>query len=163
MSTTLTHWKKLTNPDYLGAYDFQQGEERIVTIKDVKRQVVNGADGKKEECTVVYFEENYKPMIMNATNQKQITKLAETPYIEQWSGKSFKIVVTKIKAFGEFVDALRIKSEKVVKAKPKLELNTPNFTNCKTAYQADKSKLDAIKAKYDVSPEVEQALKEISN
>jgi len=27
---SLTHWKKLTNPDYLGAYDFAIGEERIV-------------------------------------------------------------------------------------------------------------------------------------
>lgn len=159
----LTHWKKLTNPDYLGSYDFTQGEERIVTVKDVKRQIVVGTEGKKEECTVMYFEENYKPMIMNATNQKQITKLAESPYIEHWVGKSFKIVVTKIKAFGEYVDALRIKSEKVVKAKPKLELNTENFKNCKAAYQADKSKLDAIKSKYDVSAQVEQALKEISN
>ena len=67
---TLTHWKKLTNPDYLGSYDFEQGEERIVTIKDVKRVMVNGPDGKREECTVAYFEENYKPMILNVTNQK---------------------------------------------------------------------------------------------
>jgi hypothetical protein len=158
METKLTHWKKLTNPDYLGSYDFEQGEERIVTIKDVKRMLVNGADGKKEDCTVVYFEENYKPMIMNVTNQKAITKLAETPYIEQWVGKSFKIVVVKIKAFGEFVDALRIKSEKVVKAKPVLELNSTNFINCKKAYQADKTALDKIKAKYQMSETVERML-----
>lgn len=158
METKLTHWKKLTNPDYLGAYDFEQGEERIVTIKDVKRQLVNGADGKKEDCTVVFFEENYKPMIMNVTNQKQITKLADTPYIEQWVGKSFKLVVVKIKAFGEFVDALRVKSEKVTKVKPILELNSPNFINCKKAYQADKTALDKIKAKYQMSETVERML-----
>lgn len=154
--TKLTHWKKLTNPDYIGAYDFAQGEERIVTIKDVKREMITGSDGKKEECTVCYFVENYKPMILNVTNQKMITKLAETPYIEQWQGKTFKLVVVKVKAFGENVDALRIKSEKVVK--PKLELNTPNFEACKKAYQADKTQLDKIKAKYDVSTEVEAQL-----
>jgi hypothetical protein len=35
-----THWKKLTNPNYLGAYDFQQGEKRIVTIKEVIQEKV---------------------------------------------------------------------------------------------------------------------------
>lgn len=150
METKLTHWKKLTNPDYLGAYDFNQGEERIVTIKDVKRELITGADGKKEECTICYLEDGMKPLILNVTNAKSITKLAETPYIEQWVGKSFKLVVVKIKAFGEVVDALRIKSEKVTKAKPKLLLNSQNFTNCKAAYDADNSKLDAIKAKYEI-------------
>lgn len=153
----LTHWKKLTNPDYLGSYDFAQGEERIVTVKDVKREMVSGPDGKKEECTVCHFVEPYKPMILNATNQKMITKLAETPYIEQWVGKSFKLVVVKIKAFGEVVDALRIKSEKVVK--PLLVINTPNFEACRKAYMADHAKLESIKAKYDVTADVEAALK----
>lgn len=158
METKLTHWKKLTNPDYLGAYDFEIGEERIVTVKDVKRELITGADGKKEECTIMYFEEKCKPMIMNVTNQKAITKLAETPYIEQWVGKSFKIIVSRIKAFGEFVDALRIKSEKVVKQKPVLEINTPNFVNCKKAIQEKKATIEQVKAKYQMSDTVERML-----
>ncbi len=153
---SLTHWKKLTNPDYLGAYDFAQGEERIVTVKEVKRELISGTDGKKEECTVVHFSEPFKPMIMNVTNQKMISKLADSPYIEQWVGKQFKLVVVKVKAFGEVVDALRIKSEKVVK--PTLVIGSANFEACKTAYKADKNKLTSIKAKYDVSAEVEAAL-----
>lgn len=152
----LTHWKKLTNPDYLGSYDFAQGEERIVTIKEVKREMITGDGGKKEECTVIHFVENYKPMIANATNQKAITKLFETPYIEEWVGKSFKLVVVKVKAFGEVVDALRIKSEKVVK--PLLTVGTPNFEACIKAYKAGTT-LEAIKGKYEVSAEVEEALK----
>lgn len=152
-----THWKKLTNPDYLGAYDFAEGEERIVTIKEVKRETVTGPDGKKEECTVCHFVEDYKPMILNVTNAKTITRLSETPYIENWSGKSFKVVVVKVKAFGDMVDALRIKSEKV--AKPILMIGTPNFENCRQAYLSDNSKLTQIKTKYDVSKEVEGALK----
>lgn len=153
-----THWKKLTNPDYLGSYDFAPGEERIVTVKKVVREMVTGSGGKKEECTVCYFEENYKPMILNSTNCKSITKLAESPYIEEWQGKSFKIVVSRISAFGETVDALRIKAEKVIKAKPILTVGTPNFEACRKAYQADKNQLEKIKAKYEVSKEVEAQL-----
>lgn len=154
------HWKQLTNPDYIGAYDFQPGEERIVTIKSVERKQVTGPDGKKEECTVCFFEEPYKPMILNVTNCKMISRIAETPYIEDWTGKSFKIIVTKVKAFGEVVDALRVKSEHVTKKKPTLEHDTQNFINCKAAYEADKSKLQAIKDKYEISPQV---LKELIN
>ena len=52
-----THWKKLTNPNYLGAYAFQPGEEKTVTIKEVKREAVQNQKGT-EECTVAYFKED---------------------------------------------------------------------------------------------------------
>ena len=157
MENKLTHWKKLTNPDYIGAYDFLPNEERIVTIKDVKREIVTGTEGKKDECTVVHFTEG-KPMILNATNSKSITKLTESPYIEQWVGHSFKLYVAKVKAFGEMHDALRIRSEKVVKQKPELKIGTPNFENCQAALKGGKT-IEDIKAKYNVSPQVEAALK----
>ena len=75
MSETLTHWKKLTNPNYLGAYSFSEGEEKILTIKEVKTELVKGEDGKDEQCTIAYFAENEKPMILNKTNCKIIQKL----------------------------------------------------------------------------------------
>ena len=155
--TKLHHWKQLSNPDYLGAYDFEPNEERIVTVKQIIVEKVKSERGE-EECTVCHFVEPFKPMILNVTNCKAISKLFDTPYIEQWVGKSFKIVVAKVKAFGDVVDALRIKSEKVVKAKPVLQFGTPNFDACKKAYQADKTQLEKIKAKYDVSNEVEAQL-----
>lgn len=105
----LTHWKKLTNPDYLGAYALQPGEELILTIKSVSNEPVVGSDGKKEVCTVARFYEDVKPMILNATNSKTIASLFKTPYIEQWYGKKIQIYSEKVKAFGEVVDALRIR------------------------------------------------------
>lgn len=104
----MTHWKKLTNPNYLGAYSIEDGQDLILTIKDVKQEVVTGADGKKEECLVCYFNED-KPMILNATNAKQITKNFGTPYIEQWRGRKIQIGQEKVKAFGEVVEALRVR------------------------------------------------------
>lgn len=104
----LTHWKKLENPDYIGAYAFQPNEEKVVTIKTVKREMITGADGKKEECTVVHFVENEKPLILNATNGKMIAKMADTPYIEQWAGARIALVVRDVKAFGDVVPAVRV-------------------------------------------------------
>ena len=79
---TKTHWKKLHNPDYLGAYFLQPGQDLILTIQKVQKEIVVGADGKREECTVLHFKEKEaKPMILNATNAKTISKIYGTPYI----------------------------------------------------------------------------------
>ena len=110
MSEQLTHWKKLTNPDYLGASALQPGEEIIVTIKDFKQDNVVGVNGSKELKTVVTFVENVKPMVLNRTNAKTITKIYGTPYMEQWKGRQIQIFVENgIKAFGEIVDGIRVR------------------------------------------------------
>lgn len=127
---SLTHWKKLDNPDYIGAYAFQPNEEKIVTIKMVRREMVTGAEGKREECTVVHFQENEKPMILNATNGKTIQKIAGTGYIEQWAGVRIALKVEAVKAFGDIVDAVRVS-----KKKPP-QLPKPVVVECYDCHQA---------------------------
>lgn len=110
-----THWKKLTNPDYLGAYAFDPNEEKTGTIHHVAEEKVTGIDGKSEMCTVAYFaESDLKPLILNVTNCKAITRLYNTPYIEEWAGKAIVMKVQAVKAFGETVDAVRIKPTRPV-------------------------------------------------
>lgn len=104
-----THWKKLTNPDYLGAYALEPGQDITATIKSVAVENIVGADGKKEDCTVMRFVESVKPMILNVTNAKMLEKLFKTPFIENWSGRKIQIGVESVKAFGDVVDALRIR------------------------------------------------------
>ena len=65
METNKTHWKKYYNPNYLGAYSLNPGQDLTVTLKKVTREVVKGEAGREEECTVAYFKEaNTKPMIL---------------------------------------------------------------------------------------------------
>ena len=45
-----THFKKLMNPNYLGAYSLDDGEDIILTIRNVKKEDVIGADGKKKNA-----------------------------------------------------------------------------------------------------------------
>jgi len=105
-----THWKKLCSPDYLGAYSLDPGKDMTLTIKSVASETVTGPDNRKEECMVIRFVEDVKPMIVNVTNAKTITKLYKTPYIEEWAGCKITIFADTVKAFGEVVEALRIRS-----------------------------------------------------
>ena len=111
-----THWKKLTSPNYTGAWDFQPGEEKTVTIKEVKREIVQNQNGK-EECTVAYFVEDIKPLILNKTNGGMIAKVWGTPYIEDWAGKKITLKIKKISAFSEIVDAVRVSPERPTEEK----------------------------------------------
>lgn len=105
-----THWKKLTNPNYLGAYSIENGQDLILTIDYVREEKVTGTDGKKDDCVVCHFKEREaKPMILNSTNMKMITKIFGTPFIEEWQGRQIQIGIEKVKAFGEIVEALRVR------------------------------------------------------
>ena len=106
-----THWKKLINPDYLGAYSLDPGKDMVLTIRQVKKEMVTGADGKKEECIICYWQEEQKPMILNVTNCKMIAKLLKTPYIERWAGHRIQIGAEIVSAFGEKVEALRVRKQ----------------------------------------------------
>lgn len=106
-----THWRALTNPNYLGAYAFQPGEEKVVTIREVKSEIVQNQSGK-EECTVAHFVEDIKPLILNKTNADAIARVWGTPYIEDWAGKKITLKVKKVSAFGDMVDAVRVAKER---------------------------------------------------
>jgi transcriptional regulator of met regulon len=104
---TKTHWKKLINPDYIGAYALQPDEDLVVTIDYVQREQVTGTGGKKEECTVAHLV-GQKPLILNVTNSKSIAKLYGS-YIEDWSGKQITLYASMTKLAGDMVECLRIR------------------------------------------------------
>lgn len=127
MSEKLTHWKQTMNPDYLGAWALQPGEEPVLTITAAGIEKVIGSDGKREDCLVIRYKERIGPgkMIVNATNSKTIEKLAGTPYIEKWAGTLIQVYTEKVKAFGDVVDAIRIRS-----TKPRPTAPIPKCADC---------------------------------
>ena len=159
-SQQLTHWKKLTNPDYIGAYSLLPGEERIVEIVSVSRKMVKGEGGKEEECTVATLK-NEKPFILNNTNCKTLTRIYGTPYIEQWYGKSIIIYAAKIKAFGEEMEALRIRNTKP--PLPVLEPNSEKWKGAIAALIAATVTMEQIESRYYLTPENKIQLQNESN
>ncbi len=109
----VTHWKKLTNPNYIGAHDFQPNQELTVTIEKIANEVVKCFDGsklKEETCIVATIKGAKKPLILNKTNCKIISRNLDNPYIEDWIGKTITLYVAKVRAFGEVTEAIRIKA-----------------------------------------------------
>lgn len=104
-----THYRKLMNPEYLGAYSLEDGKDIVLTIDYIKVETVTGTDGKKEDLPVCHWKEPEKSMILNATNMKMIAKVLGSNFVEDWSGRKVQIGTEKVRAFGDVVDALRIR------------------------------------------------------
>lgn len=113
-----THWKRLHNPDYIGAYSLDPDQDLTVTIDYVAREQITGTGGKKEECTVAHLVNN-KPFILNATNSKSIAKLYGN-FIEDWAGQKITLFATTTRMGGETVECLRIRPKVAEKVKPSI-------------------------------------------
>lgn len=101
------------NPNYLGSWDLEDvpGNELTLTIKNIDEELVEGAEGRKEKCAICHFAEpGFKPMVLNLTNRKALSKLYKTTETTKLIGKRITIIVKQVKAFGAIHDALRIKA-----------------------------------------------------
>lgn len=160
MSEKKTHWRKLHNPDHFGAYVFEEGQDLTVKIISVEKKLVNNSEGKKEEHSVAELE-GQKPWILNVTNQKKITKILGTPYVEEWAGKSITLYVTKIRAFGESVEAVRVRTQ--LPTAPQLPELKPGVEKWESAIKALSKKsttIEALKGHYSISPENQKKLED---
>lgn len=105
-TSAVTHWKRLTNPNYLGPYAFAPNEEKVVEISGITLQMFRGSSEEKVVAALV----GEKPLVLNNTNMALITEALGTPYIENWVGKKITLYVEKVSAFGEMVDGLRVRN-----------------------------------------------------
>lgn len=152
-----THWKSQVNPDYLGSYAIPPNGSLVLTIKSVSKEIVPNPAGEKKECLVIHFTENVKPMVCNRTNGKNIQKALKTPYIEQWAGQKIELYSSKVKAFGEVTDAIRVRDYPVVTKTIDPKQAITKLKACKTqdelktTYMAltkdEQAHVDVIKAK----------------
>lgn len=147
-----THWKKLVNPLYIGAYSLNPNEDLIVKITHVGREIVTTTGGKKEECTVAQLENN-KPMILNATNSKTIAKLYGS-YIEDWVGKYIQLYESKAMLAGENVECLRIRPvSPSLDVKPRPQITAERFAAALKSISAGEYTFDKLEQNFDLSPE----------
>jgi hypothetical protein len=159
---SLTHWKTLKDQKFLGSHDLAIDDETYgevtVTITKVTSEMVKNRDGKDGKCTIVYTAET-KPFIANNENCDMITSLFKSSFVEKWIGQKITLHVKKIKAFGAWTQALRVKN--VLHAPIALEALTPDhkrWDGAVTALKSGKTTLEQIKAKFLLSAENEALL-----
>ena len=109
MSSKLTgDYRKYMDKNFLGSWDIPEGEDLILTISNVEQDDVKNERGSERKLTI-HFAEDYKPLIMNATNCDRITKAYGSPKVEDWVGKRIALTTEKVPAFGSVKDAVRIR------------------------------------------------------
>lgn len=111
------HWKETLPGDYLGAYSLN-GQDMIVTIQSAAKELIVGANGKKEECLVLRFREPILNMVCNRTNAKTITKVLDSPFLEDWAGKKIQLYPTTTKFGGDIVECIRVRATAPKQAAP---------------------------------------------
>ena len=125
-----THWKKVvSDPNFIGEGDFQEGEEKVLTIDRVAAaETVVTAEGKSQKAVVHWKEPGNKPMILNVARSKNIEKVAGSGYFEDWPGVQVQLYIEHgIKAFGEVVSAVRVRP---FKPRIKAAATVPTCTDC---------------------------------
>jgi len=90
-------------------------------------------------------------MICNVTNAKAISKVCDSSYIEDWVSKHIELYVAKIKAFGEFIDAVRVKSTKPNIKKEALSQGSQRWSRAVQQLAENKITMDEIKKYVDIS------------
>ena len=83
------HYRNVFKSDHLGSADLEdlieQGKSLVFTIKEVKQEFGAKVAGKKGDFNIAYFNEKIKPLVLNATNSKQIKAFAGgSPFVENW-------------------------------------------------------------------------------
>jgi hypothetical protein len=99
---------------YLKAEDIEQ--DSAVVIESVKLEKFTDPQTKKEtEKPVMYLVDVDKPVILNKTNWALIAKQYGDES-DEWAGKRITLTVVDVEAFGDVVQAIRVKPA----AKPRI-------------------------------------------
>ena len=102
-------YRRFMDKNYLGAWDVPDEGDLILTIDRAARDDVKNERGTERKLTI-HFVEDYKPMILNATNAKAISEALGSTKVETWQGQRIAIYTQKVTAFGGTTDALRIRN-----------------------------------------------------
>lgn len=113
MPNEYIHWRENMDMPYLRAENLTPGEVRVLTIKEVRKELMPKIPGRSEDehQNVAYFEEpGILPMVLNVTNCETIEKVYGTGNIVEWAGKKIAIYASKTSMAKKTVPCLRIKA-----------------------------------------------------
>lgn len=88
------------------------GNDWVVTIRDVTREDIKEKDGTSKKKFIVYFKECEKGLVLNTTNMNMLYKLLLSDDSDAWIGKRITLYVKDdIEMGGEIMSGLRIRAK----------------------------------------------------
>lgn len=108
-----THADTLIPKPHIRQADFV-GVEPVLTVKGWGEVTVHDKRKKRDVTKgILTFETTEKYLIMNETRKNEIIEL-HGEFLEDWIGKKIRLYITKVDAFGDELDAIRIKAPPTV-------------------------------------------------
>lgn len=157
----LHHYRAVFDSPYLSSADIT--EPTTLTISHVTQELDKTKKTKDKFNTAYFVErelrpgEKLKPMILNATNSKEMAKLTSSPFIEDWQSVRVIVWVDRAVRFGkDTVEGLRLRPAPT--RRPLTPDMTQGWDNAKAAYLRD-GNLDAVLARVDISDAHQKQLK----
>ena len=155
----LHHWRTGSQSDYVGVEILPNGQSIIATISHIVWDENAKVQGSKKPSWIAYFKETNlvpKPMLLNSTNRKRLTKLAQTDYPE--TIRDFRVILckelTRDPSDGGKVYGLRIgRDVPPPPQKEKMTVNSDKFKAALEALKSGKCDIGYITASYDVDAE----------
>lgn len=106
----MPHWRLMMSSDKLHAADLQ-GKDAIVVIERIEQgEYPDMEDARKKVLKPdLYFRGKKKPLGLNSTNARSITRLLGSPNTETWIGKAITLYPTTTRAYGEEHECIRVR------------------------------------------------------
>lgn len=137
-----THYRKVFKSDHLGQADLEDfiesGSNLIFNIHHVNQEMNAKVAGKKINANIAYFNEQIKPLVLNATNSKTLRQLTGSSFVEDWQNVPVQLYIDhNVKMKGDVVGGVRI-SPKAVKVQQQVTRdNAKLWKGAVTAYKRD--------------------------
>jgi len=152
------HFRKVFKSDHLGVADLEEmiedGKSLVMTIKHVKQEIGAKVAGRKIDANIAYFTDaTIKPLVLNATNSKQVQKFAGgSPFVEDWNNVVIEVFAdASVRMKGELVGGVRIKPVQPRISKPELTPDHAKWEAAKTAVSEGGATLESIRKSWDIT------------
>ena len=146
---TKTHFRKAFDSPYLSSADIV--ESTVLTVAHVVLEMDKTKRTKDAHNTAYFAEkelrpgEKLKPMILNSTNSKTMSKLAGSAFIDDWNNIPVNIYVDGNVRFGrDTVEGLRIHTKPPVVVQMMTDEQDATIKNYREEGKIDKAKCDYI-------------------
>ena len=166
----LKHYRYGGKLTHIGCEVLPSGNPINVVIDRIAWVEKEQVNGESKPSWIAYFKPNpyfSLPMVLNATNKKRLARLSGTPYLETVKNLPVTLCQEMDKAIGGGKDwGLRISqiAPKVTAQgtaiKNKLTPDSSNWASVVAWAQIEGNKIEAVRAKYDVTPEDQVKFKE---